>query len=597
MKKILIFPSTVRNRGTGHITRCLNLFRAVSNQGFFDVWIFQDEPGCGFDLEEILKENSLPVNRVTSDLNLYNWDLVVLDNFKTSGKYVKLLEKYTVLAIDEGGEGRKTFDYVLDIIPSGKTLDKNFNLYYPGFLSLPVNRKEKNLNLKEILLVIRGEKFKNAALKAAVKTATLFTESRVTALISGSPENLCKPGNLEITGYRENLKEELYKYDLVITYYGLTALEARAAGAKVILVSPGGLHKKLGRGEGFFTLPSLKLPEKVLVKIKKNPGLLLNGAGAFSDNNRKVSGCGAKDKPETLAGFVRKMDTGAIRLCPVCGRLSPVIHRFPERTFRRCPECSLVFQEVFFGSKMDYGEEYFFSQYQAQYGKSYLEDFQAIKKAGFERCSEIRKIIKTGTPVLLDIGCAYGPFLEAAKEKGFVPFGTDISEEACKYVSCRLGIPAVSSVFPDLNLNLLGSGDKFDVVSMWYVIEHFENLQEVLEKVSSIVKKGGVFCFSTPNYRGISGIKSSETFFKNSPSDHFTVWNKRAAKIILEKYGFKPVRFRFTGIHPERFPGKGYLKAGGKDLRGLKRFEYSTLFSLMKLLRLGDTFEVYGVKK
>ena len=138
---------------------------------------------------------------------------------------------------------------------------------------------------------------------------------------------------------------------------------------------------------------------------------------------------------------------------------------------------------------------------------------------------------------------------------------------------------------------------KLATIFSYLVIEHFENLQEVLEKVSSIVKKGGVFCFSTPNYRGISGRKSSETFFKNSPSDHFTVWNKRAAKIILEKYGFKPVRFRFTGIHPERFPGKGYLRPGGKDLRGLKRFEYSTLFSLMKLLRLGDTFEVYGVKK
>lgn len=597
MKKILIFPSAVKARGTGHITRCLDLFRAVSNQESCDVWVYQDEPGGGFCLEKILKENSLPVNRVTSDLNLFNWDLVVLDNFKTSGKYIKLLEKYRVLAVDEGGKGRKTFDYVLDIIPPGKTLDKNFNLYYPGFLNLPVNRKEKDLSLKEILLVIRGENFKKTALKAAIKTASLFSESRVTALISGSPENLHKPENLEITCYRENLKEELYKYDLVITYYGLTALEARAAGAKVILISPGRLHKKLGRAEGFFTLPSLKLPEKVLQKIKKNPGLLINGVGNVSENEGKFSGSGSKYKPETLAGFVKKMDTGAMRLCPVCGRHSPVIYRFPERTFRRCPECSLVFQEVFFGSKVNYGKEYFFSQYEAQYGKSYLEDFQSIKKAGLERCSEIRKIIKNVSPVLLDIGCAYGPFLDSAKESGFIPFGTDISEEACKYVSCELGIPALSSVFPDLDFKLLNAGDKFDVVSMWYVIEHFENLRKVLEKVASMVKKGGVFCFSTPNYGGISGRKSPMDFFKNSPSDHFTIWNKRAAKIILEKYGFKPVRFRFTGIHPERFPGKEYLNPGGKGLMGFRKFEYKSIYALMRLFRLGDTFEVYGVKK
>lgn len=597
MKKILIFPSISKNRGTGHITRCLSLFRALYNLEDYDVWFYRDTQCKGFGLEKILKENSLPVNRVTSDLGIQNWDLVILDNFKTSGNYIKLLEKYMVLAVDEGGKGRKVFDYVLDVIPSGKTLDNNVNLCYPEFLTLPVNRKKQDLNLKKILLVIRGEKLKKAAFKAAVKTASLFCESRVTALISGSPEKLPKPENLEITGYRENLKEELCKYDLVITYYGLTALEARAAGAKVILVSPGRLHKKLGREEGFFTLPSLKLSEKVLQKIKKNPGLLINGRGAVSENKEKISVRGSEDKPETLDRFVQKIDTGAMRLCPVCGRPSPVIYRFQERTFRRCPECSLVFQEVFFCSKMNYGEEYFFSQYEAQYGKSYLEDFQSIKKAGLKRCSVIRKIIKKSSPVLLDIGCAYGPFLEAAKEEGFVPFGTDISEEACKYVSCELGIPAVPSVFPDLDFNLLKSGDKFDVVSMWFVIEHFENLGKVLEKIASVVKKGGVFCFSTPNYRGISGRKSPQDFFKNSPSDHFTVWNKGAAKKILEKYGFKPAEFRFTGIHPERFPGKEYLKPGGKGLTGFKKFEYKVIYALMRFFRLGDTFEVYGVKK
>ena len=53
----------------------------------------------------------------------------------------------------------------------------------------------------------------------------------------------------------------------------------------------------------------------------------------------------------------------------------------------------------------------------------------------------------TGLSVL-DVGCAYGPFLAAAKARGQEPFGLDAAEEAAAYVRRELGIPARGGRLP-----------------------------------------------------------------------------------------------------------------------------------------------------
>ena len=201
----------------------------------------------------------------------------------------------------------------------------------------------------------------------------------------------------------------------------------------------------------------------------------------------------------------------------------------------------------------------------------------------------IRSLVTAAIPNVLDIGCAYGAFLSAASECGFRPFGIDICESAVAYVRERLGFPALYSAFPDFTPDFgsefsIPARDGFDAVTMWYVIEHFADLHSVLLKVSELVKKGGVFAFSTPCASGISARFSKKSFFKNSPSDHFTLWRIRNCRSVLKKYGFKVRKIVSTGHHPERFP---YIK-----LKQNNRLASA----LSRLFRLGDTFEVYCTK-
>ena len=125
---------------------------------------------------------------------------------------------------------------------------------------------------------------------------------------------------------------------------------------------------------------------------------------------------------------------------------------------------------------------------------------------------------------------------------------------------------------------------------MWYVIEHFQNLKSVLEKAGSLVKKGGVFAFSTPSGEGVSAVTDKDHFYTISPTDHYSVWEPSRAEKILKKFGFSVVKTVSTGHHPERFPE--IKKNGAKP--GSREWEKVMKKSLRK--NLGDTVEIYCVK-
>ena len=187
---------------------------------------------------------------------------------------------------------------------------------------------------------------------------------------------------------------------------------------------------------------------------------------------------------------------------------------------------------------------------------------------------------------LLDIGCAYGPFLLAAREKGLRPRGLDVSEEAVRYVGQTLNLPAAGGDFMDFRSVEVFGISSFDIVTLWYVIEHFQDPGGAMGKLAALVRPGGVLAFATPHRRGVTGRFFPELFYRQSPKDHFTLWDPKSAERVLSVYGFKIRKIRITGHHPERFP-RFMIRVFGYYLCGI----------ISKIFRLGDTFEVYADKE
>jgi 2-polyprenyl-3-methyl-5-hydroxy-6-metoxy-1,4-benzoquinol methylase len=245
----------------------------------------------------------------------------------------------------------------------------------------------------------------------------------------------------------------------------------------------------------------------------------------------------------------------------------------------------MVYLERFAPDETEYNERYFLDEYRQQYGRTYLEDFDAIRQMGLRRVRTAEALL--GAPgSALDLGCAYGPFLAAAAEVGFDAFGADVSREAVAYVAEELGFPAVAASLLELDTAAAFGRASFDLVTMWYVIEHIAELDRTLSLLSGWVRPGGVLALATPHGRGVSGRRNRDEFFAASPPDHITIWDARSARTLLREYGFEVERIVITGHHPERYPGvrRGMVPRWAANLHS-------------RLSGWGDTFEIYARRR
>ena len=184
---------------------------------------------------------------------------------------------------------------------------------------------------------------------------------------------------------------------------------------------------------------------------------------------------------------------------------------------------------------------------------------------------------------LLDIGCAYGPFLRAAAESGLEVAGVDVSEAAVNYVRSELGLDAVVDSALTLDCEAAFGRTRFDAGALWYVIEHFPDLSPLLTRLADWVRPGGILAIATPCLDGVSGRRNADIFFERSPRDHFSIWSRRSARRLLGEFGFRVVKLVSTGHHPERYPSvrRGCLPR-------------SLAMAHSRVMGWGDTFEIYA---
>ncbi|MDR1410571.1 MAG: methyltransferase domain-containing protein [Spirochaetaceae bacterium] len=646
-KALLVAPVFGGGRGGGHLARSAALvreLRALGREAYLYIPALEGPVPAGL----LGNTDSAWILGTGEELSCRAWEWIVLDRFRTSaGEFKRWAALAPVIGIDEGGPARENFDFLIDLLPGLPGIHPA-NLTAPYLLPLPENRREpafpfQDMGFQDInretdlpptevpgrgrlagILVSFGAEDPGgltapAALALAGKTGG--DGITVTALFgvlnrnrAQSQEGLEQAG-VRVCGNIPDLGECLADYDLVITHFGVTAFEALRAGVPVVLVSPTRRHEQLARGVGFISAGNgeaafRKLRGLVYGEGSKNaapPGSAgKNIRRAFRDISvhcRELAGRyfpdsgAARSLGSLISGFTPLLSP----VCPACGHSNrpedPVLARFPERSYRRCRRCSLVYMERTAPPPIEYGAAYFSDSYRKQYGKTYLEDFPGLKRAGKARLRRIRGILaKTGVARvlperLLDIGCAFGPFLAAAAEDGFEPAGIDSSAEAVAYVRDRLRIPAVQGFFPDQARRGPGREQGFAAVTLWYVIEHFTGLREALVEIHRLLRPGGVLAWSSPSFSGISARKSRREFLRASPADHWTVWDPRRVSRILGFFGFEVRKTVITGHHPERFPVIGGL------FKGRRGPAYRLCFGLSRVLGWGDTFEVYAVKK
>ncbi len=570
----------------GHLVRCLTLSRVLGGRVTV-LLTHMGEPGRKLARETVgriparIRPGLLP--RLPASAR---WDLVVVDARGITVSELDELSAHGLVAcLDEGGEARDFAPFVLDALPAapGRT---PANQDGPGFLFLPRRiRTSAPAAIHRVLLSLGGEDREGLGgrLAASMLSSGLCRADQLTVVQGPLSGGELWPSGVTVVRRTDDFHALLARHDVLVTHFGMTAFESLAAGIPAVLFNPTPYHALLGKAAGF---PMIGVGTPNMDALKK---LLSNPVRLYAQVDRFNESLG-KDRTGRLARVLRPLVRIGSPSCPVCGRAgNRVVARFPDRTYRRCAACETIGLESFAGRRKRYDAGYFSAEYKAQYGRTYLEDFEAIRSASRPRAAIIHKLLGSGRDgVVLDVGCAYGPFLAAAAEAGLSGFGLDISAGAAAYVKKTLGIPAVCASFETVPRTRLPRGIR--AVTMWYVIEHFPRTGEILAKAASLLPPGGVLAFSTPNGRGVSARRDLQAFLRASPADHFTVLSPRGLGKILAAHGLSLRLIRVTGHHPERFPGA--IGAAARRWAAAARL----LRAASVLFRLGDTFEAYAVK-
>jgi len=240
--------------------------------------------------------------------------------------------------------------------------------------------------------------------------------------------------------------------------------------------------------------------------------------------------------------------------CPLC---SSARNRQVSRSgthLRRCLRCGAAYNTAY--RPLGYGDSYFLEDYRRQYGKTYEEDAGPIYGLAVSRLDHLFSAFTLPAPKaelrLLDIGCALGFFLKAARDRGVGSVeGLEISSYAARFCEKNLQIPVTTSSFDDAKLS--GS---FDIITAWYFIEHTVEPRRSLERIYGLLRPGGVLAFSAPSVFGPLYCFDRGRWEATHPGDHRVDFSPRAARMALKALGFSKISLRPAGVQPERIVTK-----------------------------------------
>lgn len=172
-------------------------------------------------------------------------------------------------------------------------------------------------------------------------------------------------------------------------------------------------------------------------------------------------------------------------------------------------------------------------------------DVEMKKKTGLNLLENFeQKLGRRGR--FLDIGCAAGEFLWAAKESGWEYEGVDPSSEFIRLGREHLGVEGRACLLEDAKF----PDDHFDAITMSSVLEHIYNPYELLCEIRRILKPGGYFWFDAPNedglymkagnfYMKLQGRDWVVTMAPTFPPYHVQGFNPNSLKYLLRRTDFE----------------------------------------------------------
>ena len=143
----------------------------------------------------------------------------------------------------------------------------------------------------------------------------------------------------------------------------------------------------------------------------------------------------------------------------------------------------------------------------------------------------ITKFINHGK--MLDVGCSGGQFLSVFDPKKWKRQGVEIDKDAAEFAKTEYDIPVSIGYFPEISFE-----EKFDLIVIRGVIEHFSDPISVLKKCSEVLKPNGfLFITATPVGNSFAFDVYREKWHLFTPLAHIHFFTVDLLSQVLKTFG------------------------------------------------------------
>ena len=140
---------------------------------------------------------------------------------------------------------------------------------------------------------------------------------------------------------------------------------------------------------------------------------------------------------------------------------------------------------------------------------------------------------------ILDFGCGWGGFLRNVKNYKSLS-GIELRKECINYI--RKNVKKI-----DISDNLNSFDKKFDIITIFHVLEHIPYQIKTLKLLKSKLKNKGKIIIEVPHAEDFLLLQEELKEFKNFTfwSEHLILHTYKSLKSILMKAGFKSVNIQY----------------------------------------------------
>jgi len=284
-----------------------------------------------------------------------------------------------------------------------------------------------------------------------------------------------------------------------------------------------------------------------------------------------------------------------LRQCLLCGEQKAIRFLYYKNSYSivKCESCSLVYtNEIPSQSELNniYSKEFFNVGSKFEERSSSAGHINAAK-----RVQQLLKLTNIKQKKWLDVGCATGDYMIAAK-----PFVDEIHGiEISKYAASLAKMRGLHNITVGDFLLLEMKPEEFDLVSMWDIIEHVRDPVAALKQAMYVLRHGGYLAVTTGDIDSKIARLTGRFWHLMIPPKHLYFFSAETIGRMLMDVGFHLISIKYSGKHVPldfvlwKFFNIIFSKSSDRALR------LSRLFRLEKaapVINFNDIMTIYAQK-